>query len=430
VDKIKEFQEKETPLRRAYFCFRSTAPLLLAMVAWLAGIALAVEQPAVLSRPPRLHALFIIDTIDSNIAAGVMRDRDSLVNVFRDSFDTRPHRLNLRLFEGNDANKETVLGYLKSLGRGDAALTPEDTLFVYYSGHGANLAREQGHYLLAANEGVRPKEQWLARAELLDNCRMLKPQLLALLTDCCDNVLDRHVPFKRDRLPRATWPVIESLFFQAKGESDINSCPYDSFAWTHNDKLGNGAVFTYELARLLCTKREDFRQTFNSRSADVDWRDFAKALSNRTNSSFQDLREQVFAAPDLVHGADLAKLRNQFNQLPRITQLATPAPRDIRDAMWLFGTEVGNRTDGARGIRVVDVAPGTPAYKAEFRRSDDIFKVDGIAINNIVQFYRHVDTSSGAITVEGATGGKTWTRRVELKLVKPVAMPREPASVR
>lgn len=117
VDKIKEFQEKETPLRRAYLCFRSTAPL---------------------------------------------PGRDSLLNVFRDSFDTHPHRLNLRLFEGSDANNETVLEYLKSLERGEAALKPEDTLSVYYSGPGANLAPEQGQYLPTVLPGFTVK--WILRA--------------------------------------------------------------------------------------------------------------------------------------------------------------------------------------------------------------------------------------------------------------------------
>jgi hypothetical protein len=126
---------------------------------------------------------------------------------------------------------------------------------------------------------------------------------------------------------------------------------------------------------------------------------------------------------------DLAKLRNQLDQVPPVFRMGDVSGRACsRNArIGCLATEVGNRTGQGRGIRVSpSLIPARRRKRRNPSLTDDIFKVDGIEIDNAAQFYRRLDTSSGAVVVEGASGGNGWTRRVELKRVKPVASLKEP----
>src|SRR5262249_6544525 len=148
--------------------------------------------------------------------------------------------------EGKQASPVAITAYYRSLA---GKVKAEDTLLCYYTGHG-DLHPREGHRLTMTH-GT------LSRKDLRTQAEALKPRLVVLLTDCCaqappGGARARALP----SLPRATWPVMDCLFFHHDGLTDINGCQNGAFAWNYFDDKENpkGGSFTLALAPLLCAR--------------------------------------------------------------------------------------------------------------------------------------------------------------------------------
>ncbi len=195
-----------------------------------------------------------------------------LSKLLAEGFSTRPHRLSLEILEKRKANPDNVVYYYRQTLK-KKAIANYDTLLFYYSGHGATLGAK-GHVLNMTHGH-------LLRNDLLREMRALDPRLIIVLTDCCSKeTVAKNVGGPLPANPRATWPVMDHLFFSHKGLTDINGCQADAFSWCISDDEGpRGGTFTVALTSLLRARPE----TFGDKDGVVTWALFAPRLQQHTD---------------------------------------------------------------------------------------------------------------------------------------------------
>jgi hypothetical protein len=360
-------------------------------------------------RPPKLYAVLIIDS-DSSLRDDVLQDRNQLRRVLRQTFATRPHRLELAVLEGRAVTPAGILGHLQKL-RGK--VRDIDTVFCHYSGHGTT---RDGKHVLTLTSGDLP------RARLRSALTALKVRQVVLTSDACSNDATQAEGRAMKRLPDADWEVLEMLFFHHRGVTDINGCQNGAFCWNYAGpgKKPLGGVFTLSLARLMCGKVEDFTRgrsaahfvssAASSRGASsrfVTWGEFVQPLKQRTNALFREISR---TEPNPRHA-----IRQQGHQTPQVFSLGTRAPQQITDRKWLFGAEVGRPKDG--GAVVEQVYSGTPAARAGFRKGDVVVALNGRKVASGAGFLRLVEQSNGQLRIDLTRAGQ---RRVASVTCKPV----------
>src|SRR5205085_9831033 len=135
----------------------------------------------------------------------------------------------------------------------EGRVQPVDTVFVYYGGHGATV-EGKGHYLTMQHDWTAGRPG-LGRKELFSELRKLNARHLVVLTDCCSETI-RDVFGKEAPLPKASWPVLDCLFFHHKGVTDINACQKSAFSWFYNNEQEAGGAFTLALGPRLCSNTD------------------------------------------------------------------------------------------------------------------------------------------------------------------------------
>lgn len=94
-----------------------------------------------------------------------------------------------------------------------------DTIFVYYSGHGANDSR--GHFLLMPDGTTR-----LYRDQILSKLQEKKPRLSVLMTDSCSTRASVGIGAGASAMlavPERISPLFDNLFLKSRGVVDLNS---------------------------------------------------------------------------------------------------------------------------------------------------------------------------------------------------------------
>lgn len=382
--------------------YRSSVRVGLLAGAVIAALlpALRADDPPILkdSEIPVLRALLVADT-DANIGESCAVDRDRVRSLLKQGFETRPTRLDLTILDGKNATPEKVRDHYSRLLKAKK-VQPHDTLAFYYAGHG-DSTKADGHRLtMAAGK--------LNRKDLLTAMRECKPRLAVVLTDCCSKtapgVKAKAVPVP----PVATWPVMDCLFFNHRGVTDINGCQEDAFSWCYVDKAGNdcGGTFTLALVPLLCSRLDAFGGAF------VTWGQFATGLQKDTDAHFQAM--WAAAGPS-------EPIKDQKAQKPQVFSLAEKAEQKVVDPYWFFGATVGPaRRGGAPGSSVEKVSAGSPADKAGLRAKDLILALGGRPTPTPEDFARAIDRSATEeILVEYEREGKTNKMTVTMRPVKP-----------
>jgi hypothetical protein len=368
---------------------------LLAVFLAVSGGTTAGQVKSTL-RPPRLYALLIIDT-DSNLREAVLKDRDYLRKLLKEAFKTRPNRLELVVLEGKAVTPDKVLGHCRKL---QGKVRSVDTLFCHYSGHGQTRG---GEHVLVMKHGELP------RSKLRSALQALGGRLVVLTSDSCSDVPKRPQGRALPPLPKASWPVLDTLFFHHQGVTDINGCQQGAFCWNYYgpDKKDQGGVFTLALARLLCAKMEEFGKSAEQANF-VSWEQFLEPLQQRTDGLFQEMLKAAPNAPDLS---------KQGRQTPHSFSLGRKAVQNIVDRQWLFGAEFGRRRPDGAAV-VGKVYPDTPAAQAGFRKGDVIVAVNGSKAASPEDFVRLVEYSDGKLKVEFLRGGKKEEKTVICQAVK------------
>jgi len=376
------------------------------------------QQPP--PRPPRLHVLTVVDN-DSDLQAHVVRDGFNLRKILTEAFVTRPHRLVLeKSLNGENATAQKVLDHYRML---KGKIRPNDTLLFYYTGHGATFPDQGGHALTMHHDNVNARP-FLFRNDLRQEMLQLQPRLAVIITDCCSKIPDNTRAPQLADLPKATWPVIDQLFFQHAGFVDINGCQGNALSMCYADRQGpKGGTFTLALVSLLCTKRDAINDTFRTSDGKVDWSQFHQTLSNETNKLYQPVRNAVLETtprnPREKQTQEL--LRKQLTQTPLASSIAAPAPQDDFDKTWMLGIEHASGVQLGKPVVVVSkVYPGTPAAKQDLRERDVIEAIDGIQVTQPAQFDRLLQASDGTVTLNCRRGEQRLYREVPLQRVKPL----------
>jgi hypothetical protein len=357
--------------------------LICTFLGWLLGVA----GPALGAEPaaPKLHAIVAVDTLARNAEKlGITLDGARMQVLLQKVFDdtVRDQRVSITLLAGVELTPEA---FLKTIY--DLPSKPNDTILVYYSGHGGtegaapkdlftrlpdgtieflDVRKEEKKHFLAMSSGS------VTRANVIQVLHQKSCRLAILLTDCCANytrteagsigkgpdtktILHKNVGGLSSTDPSPNQRGLQTLFFQNCGFVDANASHIGEIA------IGNtrfGGFFTYGLVRASASDDKTFaglKDTNNSR-----WGPFLTyCVSDEMQrlSSLPDSAEewQTFRATHKpVTFSDSFPVEESFYD-PRLGILV---------ARWY------------KELFVIKVMPGGAAFKAGLRGVYDLHAID------------------------------------------------------
>ena len=161
----------------------------------------------------------------------------------------------------------------------------EDTIFVYYSGHG-HIDQKARHYL---DLDVQNPAFSLLRSDLVKELSEKRCRLKMLITDTCSNEIQT--------LPRATSsatvvsrkrPYAEDLFLKHRGLLDMTAASPRQYAWGNNQI---GGYFTAALIESFTAKSDTNKDRF------LSWKEVFSATRDGTQKLFE---KTTFLPTDLL----------------------------------------------------------------------------------------------------------------------------------
>lgn len=221
------------------------------------------------------------DSVGATVRADAQNLRELIENNIAGS------RLNIIDLEqkrrGNTLTKEEVLQSIRNVNA-----SSDDTIFFFYSGHGAFDSVAGQYFALASQEQA-------FRSEVLDALKSKNVRLSILVSDCCFNQADVE-PARRPASTvssrgqveiKGVRPLVEKLFFEAKGVVDITASEKGTYGFIYpkevreDNGVNKGSVFTWNLCKEM--KTEMF--------ASKNWEQVFELVREETNKDYQ----QVFA---------------------------------------------------------------------------------------------------------------------------------------
>ncbi len=199
---------------------------------------------------PVVHLLAVAASgTRDTVAKKVGDDARNLAALFEESFAAagKSGQLRTRVVLGTETTASNVRAVIRGL-----AVRPQDTVVVFFSGHGGLDAR--GRHIL---EMVSVED--LSTREVLDAVAAHNPRLSVLLTDVCHNHTGRKgetsptmpVGTPHD-LPRGRvipWATVEELFFSHRGVVDMTAA--EPGRPGRVESRGRGSYFTNALIQVL-----------------------------------------------------------------------------------------------------------------------------------------------------------------------------------
>jgi hypothetical protein len=228
----------------------------------------------------RVRVLLIVDTnlkgADADgtrvLRSGMKKNLENLTWMFRQAFQGNPGRLDLTVLSGADASPDKIRQHLRDLPQ-----MPNETLFIYYGGHGAidpdksdyvlldRIRKRYGTGKLTAEQRGKLRRELLnavgdrtldnghyfamssgdlGRREVLDAMRSKKPQLAVLMTDCCSEVVQRSaasqvmLAFTSSSERSVNIARINQLLLEQVGTVDLNAAQPGELAWIVDNEGG------------------------------------------------------------------------------------------------------------------------------------------------------------------------------------------------
>jgi hypothetical protein len=265
-----------------------------------------------------LHVLLIFDTDDPSLDEGLKVDRERVEKTLRSTIPrSRLGGGDLVILAGREVTPKRILEEIRKL-----PVRPEDSLLVFFGGHGGQT-RERKLFLL-----TRGGE--LPRSELLQAMDAKKAGLTVLLTDCCSNLIRRNG--SRDIVDRPgvkveLRPVMRSLFFASRGKVDITAASDDK---AYGDDA-SGGLFTKALCELwkqdaeTATSRKLVARLHKGEEQTVSWEEFFAGLKEDTEASFTKWRDKLpRSAVDQVSSKSQTPKQYSLAELVK-TETSTPA---------------------------------------------------------------------------------------------------------
>lgn len=322
----------------------------------------------------RLHAVLVVDDTDPGIGPWVSMDGTMLSSLLIGNVVKRD--LAIVHVSGDSLGADQVLETIQGL-----RTTRDDTVLVYYSGHGAYDAR-RGHYF-----AMRGGKEILDRSQVVEAIRSKQARLGVLISDCCYSYYEapRIEAAPAVMEPRVTSRLFNMLFFQVAGFVDMTSSERGQVSMVHREPA-EGSLFT----AALCKHMENHANQSGS------WRQLFEQVKRDASRKFQRLYP--------------AGVRQQNDQTAHAFALDTrplvvqPSPNEEEQPPGNEGSRFGvyavnNNGHGVRvtgimqgypGERVIDVATG---QVFQLERGDVIIEVNGARITNTQDWWATVKQS-------------------------------------
>lgn len=185
----------------------------LILILFVSITNLAFSAPA---KSPTIYALLMITDADPSIGRAVDVDRQRIEGMLKVAGGICNVQTDELLSSQNELKSEPVLQWLKNLNP-DA----NDTVFIYYSGHGGmNKNRETFFYL---QDGYFWRSKLVSTMESIKKCR-----LKILLSDCCSDGPESEVGGAR---PPISKKALQDLFLGHEGFLHITAASEGEYSW-------------------------------------------------------------------------------------------------------------------------------------------------------------------------------------------------------
>ena len=183
--------------------------------------------------------------------------------------------------------REGILGWANN--QGDAS---NDTVFIYYCGHGATdmnadphpAQRTNGHYF-ALTRGAP-----LFRSAIRNGLARSRPRLTILISECCSNVS----PIAPLAAPPEMDPgLARSLFLRTQGIVNITAATFDPRTGTDESAWTGpaGGIFTLSLSNLLIGKKVS--ELDRNQDGLATWAEIFPQVRDATNEEYGEFRTIV-----------------------------------------------------------------------------------------------------------------------------------------
>jgi hypothetical protein len=346
------------------------------------------------SHAVKVHIVLAGDTLDSKVGKDVETDLETLEIVFKNwNFKD----VKIEVIKERKCTPGNMLRALDNL-----PIQPEDTVFFYYSGHGARDP-VQGDFLDMPRLGARGK---LLRSEIQSrmnqwlNTRQIRLGLI--ITDSC-NQLTVLPPAPAKIAGAVAHPrnlLFEALFLYSSGLLDINSADINQIALSIPPMNQGGFAIRFNGGLFT----ESFTNGFNFKMDEaIDWNTFLNGVQDHMGRSFKQHFPNGVITPTGKRQLTQTIKRISIpvtNIPPNIKDIPPPGKRDgggrnlnmRQDSYFLqnIGVTVARKPvlkfDGINrnrwGVRITEVDVNAPIHK--FWHADDvIFSVDGRETRNI-----------------------------------------------
>lgn len=261
----------------------------------------------------KVYVVYAALTDDASIGRFIQLNVPSFESMIETQI--RPGRIGSFIkLTGADCTAEKLVTTIEALQVG-----ANDTLFVFYEGHGAYNGNApttdptQGHFLALP-------DRILLRSELLECMRTKNPRLQVLLSDCCNVesflIVPEKAVFEQLTLDVRGWTGLEDLLLSYRGEVDGTASSRGEFSWFSSDV--GGWFTTSFLAKTYAVSGQHSLQ----------WKPTWEELAQETEEFFQ-LQKQRYAGqdPDLDRQAHMRPLAYRLDV---VREEVIDAPIDTR----------------------------------------------------------------------------------------------------
>lgn len=300
----------------------------------------------------RLHALIVADTADPSVGSLVDIDGRRFYELLTDEIP-EIRRGRVEVLKGSNVTSETLFRTIDEM-----PVTPEDTVFCYFTGHGAYV-RERGQVLRMSGGQLVP------RADLLTRLRGKRARLTVLITDACSNIVEPRVFASIREAEGIDHDVCRYLFFRHVGVVDLHAAAPGEEAVALN---GTGSLFTASLIDVLRQPNSMFPRT------PITWRDVVGEAARRTADRF---KMEHTASKDFR-----LLFPNQTTQTVKAASLGEPIPTPIPKVAWRLGIRMGET--GGQGVRIDEVYRHSQAEWAGFEVGEVLYRIETGRISPVV----------------------------------------------
>jgi len=172
--------------------------------------------PSAPAKPPTIYALLMIADADPSIGRAVDVDRQRVGNMLKVASGICNVQTDELLSTRGELKSEPVLQWIKNL-------SPEanDTVFIYYSGHGGmNKNKETFLYL---QDGYFWRSKLVTAMEGIKKCR-----LKIFISDCCSDGPETEITTGR---PPISKKALQDLFLGHEGFLHLSAASEGEYSW-------------------------------------------------------------------------------------------------------------------------------------------------------------------------------------------------------